>query len=117
MVLICCFFSVCCAVLAHRRNRGVVAWTVLGLVFGPFALILLACMGPLPESGVSSRKREYSPATYDRETRRLMDSPQVRAWKTTQAEAQAKMDAEALEAEVNAKMNESPDDGGSARRS
>lgn len=104
----CVFWAGCCAALADRRNRGVVAWVVLGLLFGPFALILLACMRTLPESGVLTWKRKYRRVIYDPETRRLMDSSEVRAWQTREAEAQAKMDAKALEAEPDAKMRQPP---------
>lgn len=38
------FFAVCCAILAHRKRRSVVIWSILGFFFSVFALILLAVM-------------------------------------------------------------------------
>lgn len=39
-------FAVVCALAAPSRGRSGIAWFVLGLVFGVFALIALLVMGP-----------------------------------------------------------------------
>lgn len=38
------FAIICTIALAARRGRSIIAWTVLAMVFGIFALLLLACL-------------------------------------------------------------------------
>lgn len=48
-----CLFSFAAASLARGKNRSVLLWVVLGLIFGPFALLAIGMMkpGPGPDQG------------------------------------------------------------------
>lgn len=41
-------FGVAAASLAKGKNRNVVIWTIIGLLIGPFALLVIALMKPAP---------------------------------------------------------------------
>jgi len=48
------FWVVCaaiCAIIAGSKNRSALGWAVLGAIFGVFALLVVACLGKLPEEG------------------------------------------------------------------
>lgn len=38
------FLGIICSIIARRKNRSVAAWLVLGILFGIFALISIACL-------------------------------------------------------------------------
>ncbi|MGB2987903.1 MAG: hypothetical protein WBE26_18700 [Phycisphaerae bacterium] len=101
------FWGACCASLAARRNRSGGAWFCAGLLLGPPALIVLACSATLPEKAKSKSKPRH-PRRYGPEVRRIMESDEVRAWKKTEADAQAQLEAEALEAELDEKLGKQP---------
>lgn len=42
-------WAVCCGILANNKNRNVVEWSILGLLFGVFALIVIACLPKLED--------------------------------------------------------------------
>lgn len=42
-------WAVCCGILANNKNRNVVGWSILGLLFGVFALIVIACLPKLED--------------------------------------------------------------------
>lgn len=46
-------FGVAAASLARGKNRNVVLWVIIGLLIGPFALLLIAMLkpGPGPDKG------------------------------------------------------------------
>lgn len=46
-------FSFAAATLAKNKNRNVLLWVVLGLLFGPFALLAIGMLkpGPGPDQG------------------------------------------------------------------
>lgn len=43
-VFIWIFLGILCSIIAGRKNRSVGAWLVLGILFGIFALIIIACL-------------------------------------------------------------------------
>lgn len=42
-------WAVCCGILANNKNRNIVGWSILGLLFGVFALIVIACLPKLED--------------------------------------------------------------------
>lgn len=42
-------WAVCCGILANNKNRNVVGWSILGFLFGVFALIVIACLPKLED--------------------------------------------------------------------
>jgi multisubunit Na+/H+ antiporter MnhB subunit len=44
-------FAITCAVIAGSKNRNPIAWAVLGVVGGIFALVAVAAMPALPVKG------------------------------------------------------------------
>ena len=42
-------WAVCCGILANNKNRNVVGWSILGLLFGIFSLIIIACLPKLED--------------------------------------------------------------------
>lgn len=50
-------FAIICAIIASNKNRSAVGWFILGLIFGIFALIVIACLSRLDvPMGADSRK-------------------------------------------------------------
>ncbi len=41
-------FGVAAGVLAQGKNRNIALWAIVGLLIGPFALLLIALMKPAP---------------------------------------------------------------------
>ncbi|MDO3380224.1 hypothetical protein [Geoalkalibacter halelectricus] len=41
-------FGIAAGVLAKGKNRNVVLWAFIGLLIGPFALLIVAMMKPAP---------------------------------------------------------------------
>jgi hypothetical protein len=95
--LFAAFWGMCCAALAARHNRDAAMWGVLGLLFGPLALILLACLGDSTQS--NSRKVRKRPRPMDYETRRILESEQDRYRRSEQG-ARTKEIVDALDAEL-----------------
>jgi len=52
-VFILAIFPIAAGTLAKGKNRSVPLWAVLGLLFGPFAVLVLALIkpGPGPDKG------------------------------------------------------------------
>lgn len=46
-------FGVVCAIAASSKNRNAVGWFFMGVVFGPFALLMLVFLSKLPEQVVT----------------------------------------------------------------
>ena len=46
-------FGIAAGVLAKGKNRNIVLWVILGLLIGPFALLIIALIkpGPGPDQG------------------------------------------------------------------
>lgn len=42
-------FGIACGVIADSKRRNVGGWVVLGMLFGIFALIVIACLPTLEE--------------------------------------------------------------------
>jgi hypothetical protein len=93
------FWAFCCGALAGRRNRDEPAWAVLGFLFGPLALIALACLGEEPQKAKTrtSKVKRYPQA------RRIIDAEQDR-WRQAEAEVKAEETTAALDAELEARL-------------
>ena len=44
IAFIWCFCSVLCGIIAENKARSVLGWAMLGLIFGPFAAIMLLAL-------------------------------------------------------------------------
>lgn len=40
------FFAIMCNIIARNKNRDVVGWTIGGIMFGIFALLILIALPP-----------------------------------------------------------------------
>jgi hypothetical protein len=38
------FWTVLCGIIANNKNRNVIGWVLIGLIFGIFAVIILALL-------------------------------------------------------------------------
>lgn len=47
LVALWVFFAILTAVIAAGKNRSVIGWALLGLIFGIFATIIIAVMKPV----------------------------------------------------------------------
>jgi amino acid transporter len=47
LIIIWFAFAICSAVVAGSKNRSAIGWLLLGVIFGIFALIIVACMPSL----------------------------------------------------------------------
>ena len=45
IVTLTLMFGIICHIVAEKKNRSKAKWLVLGLLFGPFALVALLVMG------------------------------------------------------------------------
>jgi membrane protein implicated in regulation of membrane protease activity len=61
VLLIIAVFVVICGVIAYLRGRSVVAWAILGFLFGPLALVLVLL---LPRGSNRQQKVSNSPAAH-----------------------------------------------------
>jgi hypothetical protein len=53
LVIFWLFMAVCTALIASRKGRNAVGWFLLGAVFGIFALIIVAILGPADQPAMS----------------------------------------------------------------
>jgi hypothetical protein len=53
-------FGVAAAVMAKGKNRNVVLWVIIGLLIGPFALLIIGLMKALPavDEGEEAGRRD-----------------------------------------------------------
>lgn len=52
-------FSAAAASIAKGKNRNVFLWAGLGILLGPFAILIVAMMGPAPPKDEGSDESPY----------------------------------------------------------
>ena len=62
IVIVCCIWVACgifCAVLAKNKFRDPIGWFFVGVLFGLFALITIACLSPSEKNTKQFKNKEH----------------------------------------------------------
>lgn len=65
-LIIWLIFAVACAIIANNKGRSGIGWFFLGLVFGIFALIVVAVLSPIGEQRAITRERDVLAKVFSR---------------------------------------------------
>jgi hypothetical protein len=60
-LIIWILFGIGCAIYASNKNRSVAGWFILGMLLGPFGLIFILLLQPLPKFEQTNSPSGISP--------------------------------------------------------